>query len=127
MHQHDGDRADAVILGALELGAHRIEIRLALDRAVGAHPLVDLDHPLVEHVRLDDVLRENLRPRLVADAQRVAKTLGDQKERALALALKERIGRNRGAHLHGADARRRNRLAGRHPKQAADAGTAASR
>ena len=122
MHQHHGDRADTVILGAGELGAHRLEVRFAFDRAVGAHPLIDLDHPLVEHVRLDDMLRENLRPRLVADPQRVAKTLGDQKERALALALKERIGRNRGAHLHGADARRGNGLAGRHPKQVADAG-----
>ena len=34
-------------LRALELGAHRGEIELALDRAVGAHALVDLDHALV--------------------------------------------------------------------------------
>ena len=38
--------------------AHAIEIERALDRAVGAHALVDLDDALIEHVRLDDVLGE---------------------------------------------------------------------
>ena len=84
--------------------AHGVEIERALHRAVGAHALVDLDHALVQHVGLDDVAGENFRPRLVADAQGVAKTLGDQQQRALALALEQRIGGDRGAHLHGADA-----------------------
>ena len=52
---------------------------------------------------LDDLLGEDLRPRLVADLERVAETLGDQQQRALALALEQRIGRDRGAHLHRAD------------------------
>ena len=47
VHEHDGDGVDAVGLRALELGAHRGEIELALDRAVGAHALVDLDDALV--------------------------------------------------------------------------------
>ena len=47
MHEHDGDRVDAVGLRALELGAHGGEIERALDRAVGAHALVDLDDALV--------------------------------------------------------------------------------
>ncbi len=85
--------------------AHGGEIRLLLDRAVGAHALVDLDDALVEHVGLDDMAGEDLRPRLVADAQRVAEALGDDEERALALALEQRIGGDRGAHLHRADAR----------------------
>ena len=88
---------------ALELGAHRRKIERALDRAVGAHALVDLDHLLEQHLRLDDVLGENLRPRLVADAQRVAETLGGEQQRAVALALQQRIGGDRGAHLHRAD------------------------
>ena len=41
---------------ALELGADGGEIGHALDRAVGAHALVDLDHALEQHLRLDDVL-----------------------------------------------------------------------
>ena len=65
-------------LCALELGAHSREIGLALHRAVGAHALVDLDDTLVEHLRLDDVAGEDLRPRLVADLQRVAEASGDR-------------------------------------------------
>src|SRR5262249_53267662 len=71
--------------------------------AVGAHALGNLERALVEHLGLDDMARENLWPRLVADAQRVAEALGDDKERALAGALQERIGGDRGAHLHRAD------------------------
>ena len=59
-------------MARFELGAHRGEIGRALDRAVGAHALVDLDDALVEQLRHDDVLGEDLRPGLVADAQRVA-------------------------------------------------------
>ena len=86
---------------------HRGEVGLLLHRAVGAHALVHLDDALVEHLRLDDVAGEDLRPRLVADLERVAETLGDEEERALALALEQRIGGDGGAHLDRADARPR--------------------
>ena len=121
VHQHDGNGGDAVGLGAQKLIAHAIEDERTLDRAVGAHPLVDLDDTLVEHVRLDDVLGKNLRPRLVADAQRVAKPLSDEQQRALALALQERIGGDRGAHLHRADPLARDSRAGRNPEEPANA------
>ena len=121
MHQHDGDSADAVGARALQFDAHGVEIDLALYGAVGAHPLVDLDDALVEHVRLDDVLGEDFRPRLVADAQRVAEALGDQKQRPLALALQERIGGDRRAHFDGGDLLARDRRAGLEPQQMADA------
>ena len=78
MHQHDGDRVDAVGFRRSKMGAHGIEIGLALDRAVGAHALVDFGHALIDQIGLDDLARENLRPRLVADLQRVAETFGDQ-------------------------------------------------
>ena len=65
-------------LAASRSRAHRGEIGRALHRAVGAHALVDFGDALVEHVGLDDFARENLRPRLVADLERVAETLGDQ-------------------------------------------------
>ena len=121
MHQHDGDRANAVVLGAFQFAAYRVEIDLALDAAVGANALVDLHHALVQHVRLDDVAREDFRPRLIADAQRVAKSLGDQKERAFALALQQRIGGDRGAHLDRVDPLARDRRIGRKPEQVANA------
>ena len=83
--------------------AQRGEVRLALDGSVGTHALVHFEDALVEHFRLDDVAGKDLRPRLVADLEGVAKTLGDDEERALALALEQRIGRDRGAHFHFAD------------------------
>ena len=108
-------------MARFELGAHRREVELALDRAVGAHALVDLDDALEQHLRLDDVLGKNLRPRLVADAQSVSKTLGGEKKRAVALALEQRVGRDRGAHLHRADAAGRDWLALCKAEQIADA------
>ena len=122
MHENDGDGADAVMLGLHKRGAGRVEVEFALDRAIGAHPFVDLDDALVKHVRLDDVARENLRPRLVADAQRVAEAAGDHQKRALALALEERVRRDRGAHLDGAETVGRDGLAGTKAEQVADAG-----
>ena len=47
------------------LAARRVE--RPLHRAVGAHALVRPRRRAVQHLRLDDVLGENLRPRLVAD------------------------------------------------------------
>ena len=78
VHEDDRDRVDAVGLGALQIAPHGGEIGRALHRAVGAHALVDLDDALVEHVRLDDVPGKDLRPRLVADLQRVAEAFGDR-------------------------------------------------
>ena len=108
-------------LGRFEIAPHGGEIGRALDRAVGAHALVDFGDALVQHVGLDDVAGENLRPRLVADLQRVAETFGDQQQRAVALALEQRVGGDRRAHLHRADAARRDRLAGFQAEQVADA------
>jgi hypothetical protein len=121
VHEYDRHRLNAVGHGALELGAHRGKVQLALDRAVGADTLVDLEHLLEQHFRLDDVLGENLRPRLVADAQRVAETLGGEKKRAVALALQQRIGRDRGAHLHRADPASGDWLASCKAEEIADA------
>ena len=64
---------------------------------------------------------EDLRPRLVADAQRVAKAFGDEKQRPLALALEQRIGGDRGAHFDGGDLLARDRRSGLEPEQMADA------
>ena len=55
MHEHDRDRLDAVGLGGFERRARAVEVERALDRAVGAHALVDLDDALEQHVGLDDV------------------------------------------------------------------------
>src|SRR5579875_373691 len=91
MHEYDCDRADPFGPCSLEIASHRREIGRALDRAVRAHALVHLNHTLVQHLGLDDLARENLRSRLVADPQRVAETLGNDQQRAFALALEQRI------------------------------------
>ena len=74
VHEHDRHRLDAVAHRRFENAPHHREIGRALHRAVGAHALVDFRHALVEHVGLDDLARENFRPRLVADLERVAET-----------------------------------------------------
>src|SRR4029078_12098891 len=98
----------------------------ALDRAVRTHAFVDLDDTLIEHVRLDDVAREYLRPRLVTENHGVAKAARDHQERALALAFEERVRRHRGAHLDGAERRGRNGLAGSEGAAVAHGGAAHS-
>ncbi len=120
VHEYDRDGRDPVGVRPLERGAGFGEIGLALDRAVGAHPLVDLDDALVENIGLDDVAGKNLRARLISDFQRVAKAPGGDEQRALALALQQRIGRDRGAHLDRADAVPRDRLARGEPQKIAD-------
>ena len=121
MHEHDRDRPDAGGARGRKLAPQRGEVRLALDGSVGTHALVHFEDALVEHFRLDDVAGKDLRPRLVADLEGVAKTLGDDEERALALALEQRIGGDRGAHLHFADHAVGNRLARLDADEVADA------
>ena len=89
--------------------AHRGEVGRGLDRAVGADALGDLGDALVEHLRLDDLLGEDVGSRLVADPQRIAKALGDEEEGAVALALEERVGGDRRPHLDRGDPLGRDR------------------
>jgi hypothetical protein len=104
VHQHDGDRVDAVRLRLFQLVAQWVGVERALHRAVGHEALVHLDHLFVELLGQDDLLGEDVRPRLVGDPERVAETLRDQQKRPVALPLQERVGRDRRAHLHRADA-----------------------
>src|SRR3984957_18978990 len=72
---HEHDRAGVVALSARigKRGPDAVRIGRRLDRAVGAHPLVDLDDAGIELLRLYDVLREYARARLVTDLERIAK------------------------------------------------------
>jgi hypothetical protein len=91
--------------------ASRSAPRTALPSAM--HALVDLDDAFIELFGQDDFLGENIRPCLVGDAERVAEAPGDDQSGAVALALKQRIGGNRGAHLDVADAFCRDGCPGR--------------
>ena len=62
---HEHDRDGVVALGARvgERGANAIRIGRGLDRAVGAHALVDLDHAGIELLGLYDVACAKMRGR----------------------------------------------------------------
>ena len=121
VHEQDGDRAiaGAERIADVLFGAGKVERRL--DRAVGHHPLVDLDDPAVEQFRQHDIAREQARADLVGDAQSVGKAPGDDQQGALALAFEQRVGRDGRAHLHGVDPAGRDRLAGRQAEHVANA------
>ena len=78
----------------------------AHDLAVGADALVDLDHRAYSSSGSTMWRIEQARPVLVADAQRVAEAARRHQQRRLALALEQRVGRDRRAHLHALDLRR---------------------
>ena len=44
VHEHDRDGIVALRAGLSERGAHALNVRRSLDRSVGEHALVDLDH-----------------------------------------------------------------------------------
>jgi hypothetical protein len=121
MQQHDGDRADPARMGRGEGALSRGEIDRPQHLALGGHPLVDLGHRLIEQLRQDDTAVEEPRPVLVGDAQLVGEAGGDRQQGAVALALEQRVGRHRGAHLDRGDRRGRDRGVGRQPEQLADA------
>jgi hypothetical protein len=90
--------------------------------ALRADALLGLDHAAVQQLGQHDAPVEQARAVLVGDAQRVAKAARGDQQRGLALALQQRVGGHRGAHLHALDVLRRHRLAGQQSQQVADAG-----
>ena len=121
MHEDDGDSVDAVGLGLFDRRLDIGDVEKPFHAAVSAHPLVHLDDALVELFGQDDLLGEDVGARLIGDAQRIAKTLGDEQQDAVALALQQRVGGDRGAHAHLADGIGRNGRAGREAEQGANA------
>ena len=103
MHQDDGDGAIALVPGRLQRRAGCLVVQRGHHAAVVGHALVDLDDILVEQFGQHHMAVEQAGSRLIADAQRVPETLCDGQQGALALALQERIGGHRGAHLDSLD------------------------
>ena len=103
MHQHDRAGADAVghRLGEYRAGGGFVE-RLDLG-AMHIDPPADFLDPFIQHRRQRDGEVEQPRAGLVADAQRIRKTAIDDQQGAVALALQQRVGGDRGAHLHRVD------------------------
>ena len=103
MHEHDGDGVDAVGARGVERGARGGKVERRLHAAVGAQALRHLGDACIEHRRLLYFAREDLWPRLIADLERVAEPFAHQQQDAIALALEQRIGGDRGAHLDAVD------------------------
>ncbi len=121
MQEDDRRRADAGSVSGSKIGFEPRQIERGQHLALGGDALVGLDDALVELLRQDDMALEQLRPVLIADAQRVAEAPGDHQHGALALALQQRVGGDRRAHLHRGDGGAGDRRIGGKAEQVADA------
>ena len=127
VHQNDGQRAIALVVGALKAGACRLRIERPQHLALGGDPFVHLDDMAVERLGKHYVPREDVGPRLVADPQGVAEPGGDRQRHPLSLALEQGVGGDGRPHLDRVE-RAAARLARgsprsrrrRHPRSAPD-------
>ena len=100
MHEHDGHAAQTAPMGSLQLCPQVRHIQGLQHLAMRTHALLRLDHLGVEQLGQHNVPVKQARSVLVGDAQGIAKALGGDQQRQLALALEQRIGGHGGAHLH---------------------------
>src|SRR5471030_1532203 len=122
VHEDDGQRAQALVVGRLQTGARGGTVERDDDVAMRAHALFDFDHMAIQQLGQHDVAVEQSRTILVGDAQRVAEAARDGQRGRLALALEQRVGGDGGAHLDRLDALDRNGGVGGEAHQVADAG-----
>jgi len=122
VQQADGHRTKAVGVSLAHRGFNGVVVERRHHCAVGSEPFRCLDHPVVEHLREDDLAVEQARPVLGADAQHVGKTGGGHQQCRITLALEQGVGCDRSAHLHRCDSFGRNRGVMCHTEQVADAG-----
>ena len=110
VHQHDGAGVDAGGAGMRRsAGARRPRRAVSISSpSMPTRPSISTTRSYSIEGRM--IARSNSRGRaLVADAQRVGEAAVDHQQRALALALQQRVGGDRGAHLHRLDQPGRDR------------------
>jgi hypothetical protein len=100
VQEHDRDRPEAFLATANELAAQLPDVQRQQNAALGVDAFVDFRHAAVEQLGQPDPARENVGTVLVADPERVAKAAGRHQQRGLALALEQRVGRDRRAETH---------------------------
>ncbi len=122
MHEDDGHAAQAPGMGLQQRGVQVQHVQFLLHFPTGIHALKRLHHLAVQQLGQLDMPVEQARAVLVGNAQRITKAPRGHQQRGLALALQQRIGGHRGAHLHALHKVRRDRLAGLEAQQVADAG-----
>jgi hypothetical protein len=103
VHEDDGDGTKACGVGVVQILSGFVSVQGTNHFTPRTDALLDLDHLRVQHLRQHDVAVEDARPVLVGDAQRVAEAARDEEHRALALALEQRVGGHRSAHLDRLD------------------------
>ena len=122
VHEDNCGRANAAVKGGLQPGASLGDIQRHVDCAVHHDPLNNFDDARVKQCRLDDMQVKNARAGLIANLQGIAKSLGGDQNRCVALALQQRVGGNRSTHFDGGNQVRRDRRIFRHLQKPANAG-----
>ena len=114
MHEDDGDRADAVLVGRLAVPRHAALPRSSRRQhlAVGADTRSSTSTTRSyssSGLTICTIEQFRAAPGSRSPARR--ETLGDDQQSPVALALQQRVGGNRRAHLDGGDALRRHAFA----------------
>ena len=99
----DGAAGEARGERFLQFGTGERLVQRDQNLTLGSNPLPRFDHAGGQLMRLYNVPREDIGPRLIPDLQQVAEALGQHHRGRRALALQQRIGGHRCAHLHGRD------------------------
>ena len=99
VHEHDGDRPDAVIERSLQRLTGRVFIQGGQHTAFRRHPLIDFDDGFIQQFGKFDPARKNIGPVLIADPQLVGEAPCHGQQRAFALAFEQRVRRDRRAHF----------------------------
>ena len=100
MDKGNGHGANAGVIGGLQAPSRAVFIQGGDQCAAGVNPFSDLDYPLKQHFRQDNMAGKQVGAILIADPQGIPKPLGSDKHGPVALAFQQGIGRDRGSHLH---------------------------
>ena len=122
VHEDHRHAAQAAGMRRLQLRAQVRLVQGLHHLAVGGHALARLHHLLVQQLGQHDLPIKQARAVLVGNAQGIAKALRGHQQRGLALALEQRVGGHRGAHLHALHQRGRDGGVGRQAQQMPHAG-----
>ena len=122
VHQHHGHRPQSPVIGGRQRRPGRVFVQGAQNVALRPHPFVHFDDLGIQHFRQGDGAGEQIRAVLLADAQTIGETGGDHQQSGFAVTFQQGVGGHRGAHLHRRHLFGRNRIGGRQPQEAADAG-----
>ena len=121
MHQTDRNGPEALCKRSLQIGACGRLVQRRHDLTVRSNALFNFNHRLVQQLGQLNLADEQLGPCLICNAQLVTEPARHHEQRTLALALQQRIGGDRSAHLDRLDQLGRDRVAWLNTQQLAHA------